>query len=429
MRTAPSAARGRACAGGAERTPARPSLSPSARSASASAACGSWLVSTRVQPLARPISGSISSAARRVEVGARLVEQQQRGVVQHRAADGERAGPCRGESSRTASSARRSIPTALEQLVDPLLRDAVQAGVVAQVLARRSGRGRAAARAPSRPSRPRTANARLRQRLAEHARPRRRAGAAAWRGSAAASTCRRRCGPRTASVAPGRHASPTRRAARSARRSGGPGRAAQWPAVVRPPSRCSVATTCCERRRDHREQLADRLRVAGEVDDQRAARDPRHAAREDPHRRVLQRLGAHRLREAGRLALDHRPGRLRRHVVGRQAGAAGGEDQRDVAGDDMPAQAILDRGRGRRAPPRVPRPRRRPASASSASAAPEASSVAPARPSVEIVRIALASRRAYGTRRSEPDRRQCPSDRRTSRPAPPTRSRRRARCP
>ena len=42
-----------------------------------------------------------------------------------------------------------------------------------------------------------------------------------------------------------------------------------------------------ERGLHHRPRLADRLRVAGEVHDQRAAADARHPAREDPERRVL----------------------------------------------------------------------------------------------------------------------------------------------
>ena len=56
-------------------------------------------------------------------------------------------------------------------------------------------------------------------------------------------------------------------------------------------------------------------------------RIPRHAAGEDAQRRVLARVGADRLRVAGRLALDHVARGLRRHVVGGEAGAAGGEDE------------------------------------------------------------------------------------------------------
>ena len=57
----------------------------------------------------------------------------------------------------------------------------------------------------------------------------------------------------------------------------------------------------------------------------------------------LQRLGPHRLGKARRVALDHRAGRLGGDVIGRQAGAAGGQDQRRT-GVDMAPQRRLDRG-------------------------------------------------------------------------------------
>src|SRR3954452_20292411 len=53
-----------------------------------------------------------------------------------------------------------------------------------------------------------------------------------------------------------------------------------------------------ERRREDREELVDRLRRAGEVDDQRVARNAGHTAGEDAVRRVLEALRAHGLREA-----------------------------------------------------------------------------------------------------------------------------------
>ena len=59
----------------------------------------------------RPISGSTQLGGGRVEVGERLVEQQQLGVVQHRAATATRWTIPR-ESVRTGSSARRASPTA-----------------------------------------------------------------------------------------------------------------------------------------------------------------------------------------------------------------------------------------------------------------------------------------------------------------------------
>ena len=85
-RTAPRACRRRAVRA-RRRTPAARSCSPSTMSASASAACGSWLVSTRVTPAGAADQRLDQLACRRVEVGPRLVEQQQLGLVQHRAAD------------------------------------------------------------------------------------------------------------------------------------------------------------------------------------------------------------------------------------------------------------------------------------------------------------------------------------------------------
>ena len=91
---------------------ARPARRPSARSASASPPAGSWLVTTRVRPLAAPISGSTQLGRRRVEVGARLVEQQQLGVVQHRAARPPARWTIPRERCATGSSARARQPDA-----------------------------------------------------------------------------------------------------------------------------------------------------------------------------------------------------------------------------------------------------------------------------------------------------------------------------
>ena len=117
--------------------PARPPRRPSARSASARPPAGSWLVTTRVRPRRAPMSGSTQLGRGRVEVGARLVEQQQLGVVQHGAARRRGAGPCR--ASRCARGRRRARVSAdrVEQLLDARGGHAVQARVEAQVLARR----------------------------------------------------------------------------------------------------------------------------------------------------------------------------------------------------------------------------------------------------------------------------------------------------
>ena len=60
-----------------------------------------------------------------------------------------------------------------------------------------------------------------------------------------------------------------------------------------------------QRRRDRLACLADALGAAGEVDDQRPAPDAGDRPREHPVGGVLARCRAHRLRDPGRLALDH----------------------------------------------------------------------------------------------------------------------------
>ena len=91
--------------------------SPSARSASASPPAGSWLVDHARAPATRaPISGSTSVGGGGVEVRARLVEQQQLGVVQHRAADREplhhpaRVACARGRRRAGAGRRARAAP-------------------------------------------------------------------------------------------------------------------------------------------------------------------------------------------------------------------------------------------------------------------------------------------------------------------------------
>src|ERR671933_847580 len=98
-------------------------------------------------------------------------------------------------------------------------------------------------------------------------------------------------------------------------------------------SACAASATLERLRRvaqrglDHRPRLPDRLRVAREVHDQRAAADAGHPAGEDPERRVGSGLGPDRLRVAGGLALDHRERGLWGHVVGRHPGPSGGEHE------------------------------------------------------------------------------------------------------
>src|SRR3954454_19300534 len=77
----------------------------------------------------------------------------------------------------------------------------------------------------------------------------------------------------------------------------------------------------------HGPGLADRLGRSWEVDDERAPPHARYAAGEDAERGVRARLHADRLGEAGRLAVDHVERGLGRHVVVREPGPAGGEDE------------------------------------------------------------------------------------------------------
>jgi hypothetical protein len=92
---------------------------------------------------------------------------------------------------------------------------------------------------------------------------------------------------------------------------------------------------------DHGEELLDRLRRAGEVDDQRRLGDAGDPAREDAQRRVLRPLRPQRLRDPGRLAVDHHARRLRRDVVGRHPGPARGEHEVGVVVHEV-VQPVLD---------------------------------------------------------------------------------------
>ena len=119
---------------GVVRNAARPASSPSTRSASASAACGSWLVSTRVGAGRPPDQRRDELGGGRVEIGQRLVEEQQARGVEHGAAHREALHhPPRELAHRLVGSPPH--PDRVEQLLDALGADAVQPGVVAEVLA------------------------------------------------------------------------------------------------------------------------------------------------------------------------------------------------------------------------------------------------------------------------------------------------------
>ena len=180
-----------------------------------------------VQAADRVVAGDHARAARRradqrldqlggvrVEVGGRLVEQQQLGVVQDRAGDrGALDHPARVGVDRVVGAAAQA--DGVQQLLDARVRRAVQAGVEAQVLARGEvavEQRRVAEEADPAADRP----ALVGQLVAEHASRCRRAGAAAWRARAAASSCRRRWGRRRRASRPASSVSETSaRASRS----------------------------------------------------------------------------------------------------------------------------------------------------------------------------------------------------------------------
>src|SRR3954454_21193114 len=78
---------------------------------------------------------------------------------------------------------------------------------------------------------------------------------------------------------------------------------------------------------DRAARLVDAARAARKVADERPAPDARHAAGEHPVGRVVTGGVAHGLCDPGCLSLDYVASCLGRHVAGRDAGAAGGQDQ------------------------------------------------------------------------------------------------------
>ncbi len=114
----------------------RPPRSPSARSAPARPPAGSWLVTTRVRPDARPTSGS----SRAVAAGSRLASGSSRSRSSGSCSTA-RAAATRWTMPRdrtaTGSSARAVMPTASSTSSMRVGRDVVQARVEAQVLPRR----------------------------------------------------------------------------------------------------------------------------------------------------------------------------------------------------------------------------------------------------------------------------------------------------
>ena len=80
-------------------------------------------------------------------------------------------------------------------------------------------------------------------------------------------------------------------------------------------------------RQDERQAFADRARIAGEIDDERAAARAGGGAGEDRGLYLLERGHAHDFAEARQLTLEHRARRLRRNVARRGTGAAGCDDE------------------------------------------------------------------------------------------------------
>ena len=270
---------------GASRS-ARPARRPSARSASASPP---RRVVARDDPRA-PARGADQRldqlGRRRVEVGARLVEQQQLGVVQHARGRPPGAGPCR--ASRCAPGRRRA-PRA--RRARAARRRALGATPCRRAWKRRFSRpaevaveqrlvAEQADPPAHRPALVAAARGRARARC-------RRAGAAAWPARAAASTCPRRWGRRRR-ASRRRAARASRPAARPARRSGASARRAQWLARL-PPSLLSVAAACSSTGASTPKSCSTAFGLPGKLTIRVRPATPGDAAREHPHRRVLER--------------------------------------------------------------------------------------------------------------------------------------------
>ena len=265
----------------------------------------------------------------RVEVGERLVEQQQLGLVQDRAADRHALGHAARQRAHRLVAAPRH-PDRVEQRLDPRRRHAVQPRVEAQVLPR----GEVAVEqrvvrqqpdAPAhRPALARAARARApapspacgREQRGEDPQQRRLAGpVGAEHGE------RRSARQRRASRRPAPRARRTRGRVRRVR-----GPAPQLGAWCDESPR-SVRTTCSSVGASTPKTSSIAFGEPGKFTISVWPRDPGDAPGEDPHRRVLGGLPAQRLGEARRLAVDHRARRLGRDVVRRQAGPARGEHE------------------------------------------------------------------------------------------------------
>ena len=88
-----------------------------------------------------------------------------------------------------------------------------------------------------------------------------------------------------------------------------------------------------QHRQDRVERLANALRAPREVEHQRPADRSGDGPREGRHRRLREPGGTHHLGETGRLPIDHRARRLRRHVARAEPRPAGRHDERVGPGE------------------------------------------------------------------------------------------------
>ena len=233
-------------------------------------------------------------------------------------------------SVRTGSSSRPRRPTRSDQRRRPLLGHVVQARVEAQVLAH--GQVAVEQRLVAEQADPPAHLPRLpRQRRAEHARLAR----VRPQQPGEDPQQRRLARPVGAEHGDGR----ARRQREGARRAGRPARRRRaraprpqppwrWPWLDSPRS---VATACSSTGAITGKSCSTAFGLPGKLTISVASEMPATPRVRMPERRVAGGLGAHRLGQPGRLAVDDDAGGLRRDVVGRHPGPARGEDEVAVA--------------------------------------------------------------------------------------------------
>ena len=236
-----------------------------------------------------------------------------------------RAGSSRARACARGRRRARARPTCSHSASTRAGVDAVQARVEAQVLAHRqvAVEQRLVREQPDPPARAATPRAAARRRAPTRGR---RAAAAARRGSAAASSCRRRW---RRTRRPSRPAGSVKRdvaqrdalavgAADPLQRDGG--RATRrWRPLPWLESPRSVCTACSSTGAITGKSCSTAFGLPGKLTISVDSAMPAIPRVRIPSGVWRGRLGAHRLGQAGRLAVDHHAGRLRRDVVGRHA--------------------------------------------------------------------------------------------------------------